>query len=373
MNFSFLEALDQIGEGAVSRIANEARPAADYLFATLMPERNLFTYHVEGASMTVRSTMAGLVGMDSPYPPGGAIELSSFLERTAKLANEVTLTEEAIRTLQDMLYRLRGTNTSDTGALQREALNFLDKVIIQPHIDVMEWLRGQALVTGKLNWTFNKKNLLVDYGLPASNFVANRTGTNHYGGTTSTFWADIQAARRMLRSGVRGIIGHPDTIDMIQFNPVHAMATVGEDSNTVTFQRWINTNNAAVAGILSADARDRVSLISYDREGEILNPADMSTTLRIPFMPRGRLLCIGNAASNGYVVGSGATDDPTDGTELGYTHIGPTVENGGATGRWAELYVPERAPWSLHGRGVTNGLPIITATDKIVVLSTDMA
>lgn len=375
MHFDFAEAIEALGgQSAVTRIANEARPASDFLFATLLPERQMPTYHIDNSSMIVRATMAGLVGMDSPFPPGGIMELSSFMENTAKLANEQKLTEKALRQLQQMLQVLRDTETSITETLQREVLNFLNKLIIQPHLDVMEWLRGQALL-GTIDWTFNGKNLEVDYGIPAANLFDERTiaGGDAYHLAGSTFWDDIKAARRLMRNGgIRAIIGHSDTIDEIIYNEAHDQQIVSDTTQQVTLRRWINQNNAAVAGVPSQDANDAVTLIKYDLEGEILNPADMSTTLKIPFMPLGKLLVIGNNRQTGYVVGQGATSDPDAQNELGYTHIAPTVENGGRMGRWAEIYTPQRMPMQLHGRGVTNGLPVIEAPNKIVVLSTEM-
>jgi hypothetical protein len=105
MNFNFAVALAALGLGAAFRIANEARTPADYLFASLLPEQNRSTYTISSGQMIVRATMAGLVGMDSPYPPSGIIDLSTFLERTAKVANNTTLTEQALRELQAMLDR----------------------------------------------------------------------------------------------------------------------------------------------------------------------------------------------------------------------------------------------------------------------------
>src|SRR6185436_2771739 len=108
------------------------------------------------ANMIVRTTMAGLVGMDSPYPPGGTVELSSFLENSAKIATTNTLTEGALRQLQAMMRQMQFDGTLSNDFLAQEALNFLQKVVIQALMDTDEWLRGQALVYGLLNWTFNK-------------------------------------------------------------------------------------------------------------------------------------------------------------------------------------------------------------------------
>ena len=175
MIFNFAEALATMGQNAAVRVANAARPPANYLFNTFLPERNMQDYHVEAANMIVRSTMAGLVGMDSPYPPGGTVEVGTFLEQSAKLAIENTLTEGALRQLQTLMRAMQVDGTLSNDFLITEALNFLQKVIIQSMLDTSEWLRGQALVNGNINWTFNKKTLYVDYGIPTANKLTART------------------------------------------------------------------------------------------------------------------------------------------------------------------------------------------------------
>ena len=87
-------------------------------------------------------------------------------------------------------------------------------------------------------------------------------------------------------------------------------------------------------------------------------------------MTVGKIVAVGNNSGTSYVVGAGATQ-PIE-NRLGYTHLGPTVEGGGTPGRWAEVYVPEAAPWSFAGRGAANILPVIEAPEKIVIMTTDM-
>lgn len=372
MFLDFAAAIAALGQGAAFRIANEARPAGNYLFTTLLPEQNRPSYSVSGGNMTVRAMMAGLVSMDSPYPPAGFVESSEFHEQTAKLGNEIPLSEQALRHLQDFMMRMQigGGNTNE--ALVDELLNFLDKAVIQPHLDTAEWMRGQALVRGTIDWTFNQKRLLVDYGIPSGNFLPNRTGTNHYGGSTSMFWADVTALRRLLRGNLRAIIAHPETIDLIRYNPANNLVTIGDTGGSVTFRRVIDVRGNPV-NPLNVDAGDTITLISYGLEGEMMNPAAPDTPVVIPFMPRGRLLAVGNNTNRGYVVGQGSTDDAALQNALGYTHIAPTVEGGGTPGRWAELFTPQTMPWALHGRGVSNLLPVIEAPDLVAVASTDMA
>lgn len=369
MNLNFTEAIAALGTNAAFRIANAQRPPANYLFATLLPEMAKPSYYVDSGTMTVRATMAGLVGMDSPYPPGGMVETSTFLEQSAKMAIDVPLHERTLRALQEMLTQLQinGGNTKE--ALATEALNFLNKVIIQAMLDRSEWLRGQALVNGAIDWAFNGINLEVDYGVPAANMLTARTGNDAYGGSASKFWTDVREAQRLLRYNVRAVIAHSTTINAIIDNDVNSTLVMAQTLGSTSIRRY-----KSVAGntIESPDARDMLTLIAYDEEGEILDPTSPGSTITVPFMPTGKLLFVGNNNRSGYRVGQGSTDDPTEDLALGYSHLAPTVE-GGMPGRWARLFTPPEQPWQLRGQGAQNFLPVIEAPAKIVVASTDMS
>lgn len=371
MNLDFTTVLATLGRGAAFQIARAARAAGDYLFNSLMPDREQFGYSVESGNMTIHPTMPGLVGMDSPYPPMGSVEVSTFLERSAKIAGEVPMTEQALRHLQDMLMRLGGGAAATNERLLEETLGFLSGVIIQPHLDVREWLKGQALAYGAIDWTFNGKNLAVDYGIPAANKLANRTGTSAYHSTASKFWDDVYEIRRKLRrySQVR-ILAHPDTIDAARANKANAMATVADGDGGVTFHRFAEGATGPAAGTLSNDVGDIITLISYGLEGEVLG-ADGTKVL--PFLPPGKLIGVGlGRKRGGYTVGQGAGTDPNAAVALGYGHVAPTVEGGGQPGLWADLFTPEREPWSLVGRGAQNFLPVIEDEKAIVIATTAM-
>lgn len=368
MNFDFSAVLAKLGTDAAVTIANAARPAGDYLFASLLPEINRPTYDAKSASMTIRSTMAGLVGMDAPYPPTGVIEASTFNEQIAKVANWVPLSEQALRELQAIV-QAGGVVNPTTDFLQTEVLNFLNKVIVQPHLDTAEYMRGEALVAGALTWTFNKKTLNVSYGVPAANLLTARTGNDGYGGSTSKFWEDMKLLRTRLKNNVRAYIAHPTTIDMIIANSVNSIQVAAQNGLTFSLKRYVTIGGNTV---VSSDARESLVLIGYDKEGEILDPTNPGTTIKVPFMSTGKLLAVGNNTDAGYRVGQGATVNPLDAQRLGYTHIGPTVEGGGKMGRWSRLRTPDQRPWSIEGEGVTNLLPVIEAPDKIAVATTDM-
>lgn len=374
MIFNFAEALAALGNNAAARIANGARPPANYLFATLLPERQIPDYHVEAANMIVRATMAGLVAMDSPYPPGGTVEVSTFLENSAKLGVSSTITEGAMRQLQAFMQQMQNTGTLTNDFLQREALNFLQKVIVQAQLDRAEWLRGQALVTGAIDWTFNQKNLSVNYGIPTANILTARTDSNNdaYGDTASAFWTDVAEARRLLRYNLRAAILNSVTLDEILGGAANSLEVLSQDLNIVRVRRYRTIGGNTVP---DTDARYQMEFIIYDEEAEVLDTTAGSTfgrTQTVKFMPDGKILFVGQNTENGYRVGQGSTDNPRNDLEIGYHHVGPTVEGGGMPGRWARLYVPEGRPMHLTGEGSSNELPVILNPSKIVVSTTEI-
>jgi hypothetical protein len=312
--------------------------------------------------------MAGLAGMDSPYPETGVVEISTFDENTAKIASTVRMTEAVMRQLQQMMMQLQLSGQPTNEVMAREALNFLDKVIVQGHLDTAEWLRGQALCTGMIDWTFNGKRLQVDYGIPTANKLTARTGNDGYGGSASKFWTDVRAIRRILKD-VRGILVHPDTLDMIRYNPANNLVAVSEVNGAVTFRK-VNGQ-----GQFTQDTGDSVTLISYGLEGEVEDPANAGKSLKVPFMLRGTMVGLGNNTTNGYQVGAavGQGSTPAPQNTLGYTHLAPTVEGGGRPGRWADLYTPQNEPWQLVARGAQNIMPVVEAPEKIVIGKSDMA
>lgn len=370
MDLDFTEALNRLGRDAGFRIANEVRPDSEYALNALLPERNMDTYDIKAGNMIVRATMPGLVGMDSAYPPGGVVESSKFAAETAKFAQEVFLPEETIRLLQTTLARISNVGMA-VNTVVTESLNFLNKVVIQPHRDLGEYLRGQTLSYGVLDWTFNGIRLLIDYGVPAANKLTLRTiaSNNAYGGSASKFWEDVWAAQELLNYDVRGFWLNSKTLRVILTNTVNSLAVISRTDSMITLRKYV-----AIQGNtqFSDDNRDLVTFNIYDGEGEVLDPAAPSTTKKLKFIPDGKIFAAGNNSRRGYRPGEGATRDPAFERALGYTHIAPTVEGGGRAGRWAELYIPQGKPYQLNGRGVTNGLPVLEAPDKLAILTTEL-
>lgn len=380
MEFDLTTALDALRRrGTVFAIANQARPPADYVFAGILPEETRLSYQASAGSMTVRATMAGLVGMDSPYPEGGAFEVSTFSEGTAKIAIRVRFPEQQLRELQQLLFQIQAGGGNTLQTVVDTALNFEDHLIIQPMLDTTEWLRGQCLTLGMIDWVFNGKRLLVDYGIPAANLLPARTGANGYGGSTSKFWDDMGLLRSRLSvgngGGIVARIMHSETKEMILRNPVNNIELIAEDLDRGTFsvQRYVIRGGVPVR---STDPRDRADFITYDAEGEIwdLTPGMEGKTKKLSFMPRGAITAIGSFNARRFVIGAGAQPRPNPtGAELGYTHLAPTVEASGRPGRWSDIRTPDGEPWTMEGRGAMNGLPVLEAPERVATATTEMA
>lgn len=371
-NFSFADVLNDLGAGDVFRVANEPRPMSDYLFQNFLPNMMSPDYNAESGTMTVRATMAGAVGMDSPYPPVGLVEASKFAEKALKIGAYSKLTEDNLRKIQSILasITLSGGNTKEF--LANEVLAFVDKVIAQSMYDRIEWLRAQALVTGAISWTFNGIAWSVSYGVPSANLLTQRTSTAAWDSTASAFWTDINLLYARLRYNVSAFVVHPDTLLAIVGNSVNnveiiAQEMFGAGGSRTTIRRLLGDNERP-----SGDFREQVTLIAYGDEGEIYDTSNPGQTTKIPFMPQKKILAVGRPSRRGYMVGQGSTEDAATGLELGYTHVGPTVEGGGQPGLWAQVYTPENLPMQLHGRGAANVIPVIENANLIALASSQI-
>lgn len=357
-------------QNAVFDIINTARPTDNYLFARYLPEVNKDTFDIKDASMRIVPTMVGHVGRDSPYPPGGHISVAKFMAETAKLAQTVGLSEEMQIELYNVLLKLAASGKPTAQTIVNTVLNFADKVLGQAQLDTMEWLRGKALVDFEIDWTFGTRPLTVDYQIDSSYKFTARTGNDGYGGSASKFWSDIAAAKSKLKHNVDAFIAHPDTIEMIMSNSANSLEIIAQADNAFDLVRIVGTTERR-----DTDARYRVRLIGYGLEGEVLDPDNPKNTQKLPFIPTGKILAVGRGSARGFEIGAGAVGQgatPDQQRSLGYTHIAPTVEGKFRAGRWGRVYTPQNTPWRIVGDSVTNGLPVLQASDKLVVLTSDM-
>lgn len=373
MELDFTGIINDLGGNAgMFEIARSARTPAAYLGARFLPERQRPTYDVTTGSMKIVPTLAGLSGMDSRYAQVGMMSARSFMERTAKITSSVVINENTMRELQEFGRQIVQGGGDVQGWLRGEVEAIFNAVILQSQLDTMEWLRWQALSNGDgIDWQYNNVHLTVDYGIPDDNVLTTRTlvGNTAYSGSASAFWTDIREMQRLLRWNITAIVAHPDTVDAIIHNSVNTVRVVGQDPQGGWFdlQRYTGQPDQS-----TGDARDRLRLWTYALEGEVVDPADPTATIKVPFLAPGKMVAIGNPGRNGYVVGMGAQEEPLDNRPVGYTHIGPTVEGGGVSGRWGRMYVPQERPFELHGEAVTNGLPVIEDPSKIVIATTEL-
>lgn len=372
MIIDFKGLLDEMEDTEIFAVANDARPGSDYLLASVLPEVKRRGYSAKSSKMRIKSTMAKLVAMDSPYPRSGVSERSGFEHALAKMAVEMPFPEAYLRELRELVQDLLAQNVDGKEQLVETMFNFTDKLLVQPHLDTAEWLRGQAIFTGAIDWECDGIHLEVDYGIPDGNFLTARTGSDAYGGATSKFWTDWHAAQRILKNRVTGVLMRTETLQTIMYNPVNGIKVVSADDvgGIFKFQRVVAMNGV---NVVSDDARDNITVFVHDGEGEVLDETLMGTgaTKVLPFVPVGAIGVIGKYDNRQFVVGTGSTPDPTP-IQLGYTHVGPTEEGNGRLGRWANAYVPQGQQWQFIGQSAANVLPVIDAPERIVIMTTEV-
>lgn len=365
------QALQRLKPNTTFRLANEARPNSDYLFNSYLPERTDYSYTVSSAQIIVRSQMAGLSAMDSPYNRVGTMSMSDFMESIAKITSQVDFTEAQQRKMQEIAVHL-GMSGNAPMVVAQNLLNWYNKLVIQPHLDTAEWLRGQALVNGLINWEFNGQKLAVDYGYVTAQ-KASYSGNDAFGGTTSKFWVSHKAALKYLKYNVSEIVMHPETLDVIISNPNNNLEIVSQSGQTFEVVKIVGSLEKR-----STDFRERVTLKAYGLETEVMDPNNPGDSIIMPFIEPGKVMYVGKNVSNSFVltksVGEGSTPNSliNEGVNLGYTHLGPTIEGGGQPGRWGRVYQPQDRPFHVAGQAVTNLLPVIERPELIYVASTEM-
>lgn len=369
-----LNARAENGGNFAARIVRDAPMPSDYHLAMYLPEENRETYEVDSGAMAIYPTMAGLTGMDSTYAPVGAISTSRFLEETAKITSELPLSEKHLREIQRLIQRLQATNQDAMPSTQQELIAFT-MVLLHAHRDTAEWLRGQTIFNGAINWTYGGRSLTVDYNIPAANKPSTRTGTSAYDKADSTFWADTRLARKALGNNAEAVMER-ETFYGIVDNPANAikveqLATdvqAGALVERYRLTKRLGTENVVV----SDDARDSIVVTVYQREGSIIDPNDAKKTVPVSMVPVGKIAFIGSASRPAYRPGRGAEPDLTNNGRIGYYHIAPTTEANGTPGRWARVFTPQDAPYMVRSEAAENSLPVVESPDKLFILSTEI-
>lgn len=376
MNLNFAAALDYLrrvsGENFEVAIANAERPTSAYLFEQVLPERLVDDYVASDAAFTIMTTMAGLVGMDSPLPPVGSASARTWIQDTFKIGAQFVLPEQMLRHLQSQAIRLRANGGNDTRVIANTIINFA-KWLRQPLLDTAEFLRGMALMTGGIDWTFNAKRINFTYGVPAENLFAERTGTAAYFDADSVWWDDWYTVRAILKNQIRAVFATPATIQSITGNAANDIRLINVDQRGSS--SFIRLSNPEM-DVASSDFRDRASIVAYDATGNVfdLSSGNLGKVIQVPFLSDGYIIVVGGGSGTNqeFVVDFTGDEvrDPT-GLELGYTHIAPTVEGGGL-GRWERIYTPENRPYQLQGESVMNLVPVLKGVENLVVMRTEM-
>lgn len=228
MNLTWAQVIASLSGGrALIQIANTPPAAAEYLGGRFLPRVQRPDYDISGGQMEIRSIMAGHVAMDSAYPQGSAIQLRDYGHKTAKLAQAIELGEEPARNLQKLLAQAGQAQGRSVQDFMGEAgLNLFTKGVVQSLDDSAEYLTMQALTRGKIDWTFNGRQLLVDYKVPAANRIS-LTGTAKFSGTDSQFWTQLSKAEKIVKGSV-GVVMSQDTLQVILDNPAHRIEVVSD-------------------------------------------------------------------------------------------------------------------------------------------------
>ena len=345
-------------------LANRPTDEAQYPLAAILPEELRTTYEAKSGSLKVIATPAGETGMDSPYTPVGIIELNALSLPIAKWTAETPITEQQQReVLQTVLHYRAGTLSGDGIAYLRNfVLNWLRDVIAQSFTERFELMRGETLFTGQLAL----RGGTVDFGVPARNRFAKRTGAQAYGGAQSKLWADMRAADNLL--GVtRTRIMSMNTLNYIldsADNPLMVESTnisEGGQTKIVRVKRLVGSQLTA-----TQDAREAFTLVGYGRRV----PRRVGQGVAYEqVIPDGKIAVIGSGS---------VTLDRQDGTTvtrpgLGRLHVGPTTENEGRAGVWLNAYTPQDRPYHAVARGAANALTVLDAPERLVILDTEVA
>lgn len=356
--------LDMLDRDVTFSLAN-AVPDGEMLWATFLPERQEDTYEVKDSQLVIYSTMAGMVGRDSPYAPGGVMQASDFREDIVKWSIETALAENQLIKLQELARKIDVGATPITTMVET-LLNLMDKIIAQSLRDAMEYARGRAIQDGALNWTFNQKTLSVDYGYPMENILSRLTDqTGSWYLPESTFWDDIEVIRQKLQRQVLAIVMTESTFTKIVNQDANKLQ-VTEVARTRYSARYTLRRVAQIgyANAIPEDFRSQVEIITYDRMATLFDPLAADFLKHVPFLDDDKVIAFGRPTGMQFEIGS----TPLPEYAFGYTHIGPTVEGDGP-GRWMRMYTPENQPWRLIAQGVMNGLPVIREPRRIVVIN----
>lgn len=384
MQFNFAEIISELnenlpfGDNFAFQMARAQVVPAEYLWNTVLPMMPKASYHVTGGSMRIYPTMLGLVPMDTPLPPMGALTSEQFFEKTAKIGGMMNFPEAMLRELQEWASYQRGVGVgagmsagqvlaSEKERLTENILQF-STMMLKAQWDTWEWLRSRAITKGVIDWQYGVNDLYVQYGVPTGN-VKSYTSTDSFYNTASKFWTFIRFLYTKLSEGFTLVMNYNTWMSIID-NSVNNITVLSDtmlgNGLSVKEIQYVNQDKVNPQ---QRDMRERQRIIVYNKSGTVIDKSGNLSAL--PFMDDGDLVAIGAEKPEGFELLLGSVDDPTKEYQLGYTHIAPTVE-GGQAAIWQRVFTPQDKPYQLQAETASNGLPVIINPRRIVQATTGM-
>lgn len=340
-----------------------------YFLARFLPPVVSTDADIRDGNIRIISGVAGITAPDSPYAKVGDARAEEFNGSTIKLTAEATLTERHQRVLISRVNTTILNRGNPTATITSFLANMMEDGVMLSMDNGAEVLRGLALATGEIRGTFGGNVITVDYSVPEANRPAKRTAGSAYGGANSKFWDDVEYARRILMGGEPQFITEPGLANAIINNPANGIVptsrTVVNDWLTVyTLTQGIRQADGSYdTSRTTMDTRKNVTLWVYAGYAENgPNPED-----RVPFWPRGRMTAALPGTQRVDVV-----DGQVVQGALGVTHVGPTVEAGGASTRFAQMVRPELKSYEVTMQAVENLLPQLRESRRAVFFSSDV-
>lgn len=394
MEYSFLDIIAMLNQNLPQsdnfafRLARNANMPGDYYLEQFMPSENRPDWHTTGGTMTIVPTILGEVAMDTPYPPMGNMQASSFFEKISKFAGQMFFTEAQQRELVNMINGLRvaasmdlrdgygDINTqfnmiSQTGRADGNTINGarinailgISAAIQKSHFDTREYLRGQAMTEGAINYVFNNVKMDIDYKIPANN-IKTYTVNDRFDQSASKWWDFVKLAYKMFANPkfIMNSNAYYDIVDN-DVNKIETIDITGMDRRIAKYRSDAITQKR--------DARERLSLTVYNKAGAIMDVPTNSLKSKA-FIKDKRVVVVGDMLNgDGIELANAGVTDPDNELRLGYTHVGPTIEGGGRPGIYARIFSPEGKPYQVLAETATNMLPVIWNPKKLLIAKFD--
>lgn len=375
------------GDNFAFRLARNANAPGDLLFNKMLPRENRASWHTSGGTMTITPTILNDVAMDSDPAPMGNLESSLFSEKISKFGGQMFFNEaqqrewiemendirlsasrEGLNVAGDMEGQLRmfgETGMADSNTINGRRLNIIANVIRSmqlSHFNTSEWLGGEALTEGKIEYNFSGLEMKIDYKIPSTQ-IKDYSGNDRFDQSASKWWTFVRYCYKTFRNPMF-YMNSNSYYDIVE-NDVNK---IQEQFITGDVRPMSKYRDDAVTQ--KQDANERVNVNIYDKAGAIMDVSTKSLTTK-PFLKNKRVVVIGELNTSQIELTLGGVTDPDNNLRIGYTHVGPTVEGGGRSGIYANIYTLPHKPQQIFTDTYVNMLPVILNPKKIIIAKFD--